>query len=468
MRRALFLATLLLVLAPVAVAQVVPVGAAQAAAVAMRTYTLEEILVLTSQSGTVQAGTATLRGGATFPVFVGAAVVAGALAWLYNQANNAAHPALDAYNNYGQQGAFPTGFPAYVTSGCSEIGTSGQLGYKRWCYNGNAYSYVCVPWGGASGTDTISDYGDSGGRRTAPEVYAQMQGAQSCMPYTFTASARPALSDWIRGTYTPIAGQTAVPHPEVIDEINRGIRGYVGTVPMPTPAGGGGITIGAPSPTQDVWEDGCPSGSDWNGTNCSAPDPATQPCQAGYYRPFVGGGCVINPNPEPACPSGLYRPYAGATCQVPAQDCAVGYSRPNLGGACAPDPVAPAPIATNCPGMVGGDGVVGFVTTFYPNIVALTKCMFVPTRDIPSRVNQLAAVGKTRFPFSVATQLQAAFVAPTPGGADAVLPTNAGFFTLDWGWLAPFWSLAKLAIGSMIHFSALWFIWGKLNPQVVI
>lgn len=441
---------------------VVPVGAAQAAAVAMRTYTLAEIEILTSQSGVVRAGTATLRGGYAFPVIVSGALITGALAWFYNQAQNSTNTSLDAWYNWNVGGPLPQ--PVLVACAAPTIQERSAVDYF------NLYPACQNPYGDVGTFAYRCPNGAiSNGILQSQAQYTNYYNSyvSVCFP---NPVARPSLPDWIRGTYTPPAGQTAVPHPDALTGLNTILTGYIPTIPMPTPSGNpsAGISIGAPQPTQDVWEDGCNSGTDWNGTVCLAPDPLTQPCAVGFYRPFAGAVCEVNPNPEPACGTGLYRPYAGAACQAIQPACEAGYSRPNIGGACALNPVSPAPIATTCEGMTSGDGVVGFVVAFFPNMISLTKCMFVPTRDIPSRVTQLAAYGKTKFPFSVAVQLQSAFAPVVVSGDASVLPTNAGFFTLDWAWLTPLWALIKIAIGSYIHFSVLWFMWGKLSPQVVV
>lgn len=477
-RRALLVAALALVFASSASAQLSSLGAQAAAAIAGRTYSAAEIIAMTEGTA-VRAGTATLRGGFAFPVFVGGALITGALTWFYNQAQNAATgTSLDQWYRWNSAGVCYQGTAGVIPSAdyqevlwCrSDAMPSGTSQFSFFFIDDGVTvlltSNSCGgnPWIGVSGIP-LTGGNTRFARSSLNAAFAYF--TANCLG---AGTPQPSLADWIRGTYTPQVGQTAVPHPDAVGGINGILGTYIPTIPMPTPSGNSskGITIGSPQPTQDVWDDGCNSGTDWNGTNCSAPDPLTQPCAVGYYRPFVGAVCEVNPNPEPACGAGLYRPYAGAACQAIQAECQTGYSRPNIGAACAPNPVSPAPIATVCDGMTGGDGVVGFVVAFFPNFIAVTKCMFVPTRDIPSRVTQLAAYGKTKFPFSVAAQLQSAFAPVVMAGDASVLPTNAGFFTLDWAWLTPLWALIKIAIGSFIHFSALWFIWGKLSPQVVV
>lgn len=480
MRWALVAAVAVAALAPIASAQAVPVGAAQAAAVAIRTYTLAEIEILTSQSGAgvVRAGTATLRGGAAFPVFVGGALIVGALSWFYNQAQNATGTSLDDWYRWDSAGRCYQGTAGVIPS----VDYSGVIWCRSDLQTGTSqFSFFTIedgakilftadycggnPWIAASGIPTVDFSTSRIARASLGAAFSYF--TANCLG---SGTPQPSLSDWIRGTYTPAPGQTAVPHPDAVGGINGILGSYIPTIPMPTPGGNPpkGITIGSPQPSQDVWEDGCPSGSDWNGSNCAAPDPLTQPCAVGYFRPFVGAACEVDPNPAPACPSGLYRPYAGAACQVVQQDCAVGYSRPNIGGACALDPASPAPVAVVCPGMVGGDGVVGFVVAFFPNVVALVKCMTVPTRDIPSRVTQLSTIAKTRFPFSVSNSLFLSLNAPAGTAAVPVLPTQMGMFTLPWGSVSSLWLLIKNVLGVFIWFSACWFMFLKITPQATI
>jgi hypothetical protein len=459
-----------------------PFGAAAVRnAVAQITHT--ELQALVNGGPPIQK-VAQFRGGLAFPVLMTAAAISAFGTWYMQQAQGAfGTPSLDAWRNYGNG----TTLPPPPDPGESPSSITFSVGSTQTHYikaTGGAGSNKLFQWSCGS---------FSGGVQSSYQFFITNEN-DAFTPYATyvrrcgtSSVAQPSLADWIRGTYTPRPGETAVPHPEAAQEMQTLLPSWLPTIDLNSPlfAPGAGIEPGSPAPTSEEYEDGCQSGSNWNGSQCVTadtqgcpagqirpspgaacePDPAAQPCQPGYSRPTPGAAC--QPDQQP-CEPGYSRLYPGGTCQPDQQPCEQGYTRPAPGAACIPE-TPPAPIQTPCPGMVAGDGVLGFAIAFFPNLSALFRCMFVPTRDIASRASQVAEGAKTRFPFSVAVQLQNAFSGSIgDSSTPQALPTDAGMFTLDWGWLSPLWSLVKSLLGTFIWFSALWFIWGKLHPQAVI
>ena len=473
------------------------IGAAATRAALSTTYSEAEILGMFG--GQTISRTATLPSGVVFPALLAGAGIYAALDWFYNQARSTG-TSLDEWRNLDPIALYispdrPSCMTADGPHGLDGAPSYGQNGGRDTYFRYNcAYNGIYVLWGCGPFPNDLHSV-------TGSYPYTTLADAQQEYDHyvqTCTRTARPSLPDWIRGTYPG-----GVPHPDAVGGINSVIGQWLPSVAMPTPIGapGVGIMIGQPAPTQPQWDTGCLAGQTAQGNVCVTPDttcptgqvrpspgaacqPETSQCPTGQIRLTPGGSCQpdpgaacptgqVRPSPGAACqpevaecPSGQYRPFPSSACQPVQEPCQQGYSRPAPGAACVPDS-PPAPIQAPCRDMVAGDGVIGFVVTFFPNVIALTKCMFVPTRDIPGRVSGIASSASTRFPFSIAVQLNTAFVAPA-SGQPAALPTDGGLFTFDWGWLVPLWQICKTCIGTFIWFSALWYIWGRVNPQVVI
>ncbi len=226
---------------------------------------------------------------------------------------------------------------------------------------------------------------------------------------------------------------------------------------------------------RDTDADGFTDDEELNPQNYSRLQPIPSNPQDPNSRPTLRPLTEACPNPTDVRVNGQ--------CQPPALTCQAGFSLvsgrcvPNVcpvgqnleRGVCVPDTTPDASaINTPCDAMQGGSGVVGFVVNFFPNLMHLTKCLFIPTVDISSKVSQLQAQTTTKFPFSISAQLNSAFRSPTATASASPLPARAGDIPLDWSPIAPFLQIAKSVIGTFIWFSALWFIVRKITPQVTV
>jgi hypothetical protein len=174
----------------------------------------------------------------------------------------------------------------------------------------------------------------------------------------------------------------------------------------------------APDPTKaNESEANCTaSGGTWTGTSCTpAADPAKTAC-------LTAGGTYAD-------------------------------------GVCTPNPTKPPPfVQANC--TRGTLAVSSFVSDFFGTL----RAVFVPCKD---HFTELRDAVKTKFPFSIGAGLNN-LMTPAGGSTASPLPTDIGWFHLDFAPYAVFFSLSQLLWKSFLTIALVVWLVGKASGQLVI
>ncbi len=126
------------------------------------------------------------------------------------------------------------------------------------------------------------------------------------------------------------------------------------------------------------------------------------------------------------------------------------------------DPVPPDPTATP-----GGCGDFSFIRlTTEPG--AFMHDLVFPCQDLANFMQPLIESAKTKFPFSLTSNLSN--MVNYSGGEDmgAVLPSHLGPFALDWAWIAPLITTVGLLFKAFTTWLMIDFILSKFSGQVVL
>jgi hypothetical protein len=128
-------------------------------------------------------------------------------------------------------------------------------------------------------------------------------------------------------------------------------------------------------------------------------------------------------------------------------------------GVCTPNPTKPPPfVQANC--TRGTLAVSSFVSDFFGTL----RAVFVPCKD---HFTELRDAVRTKFPFSIGAGLNN-LMTPAGGSNATPLPTDLGWFQLDFAPYAVFFSLSQLLWKSFLTIALTIWLVGKASGQLVI
>lgn len=424
-----------------------------------------------------ETGSFTLAG-RVIPFTLASAGIFAALQWGFDQAKIAAGSSLDQWNKYGGQGVYDICLYHYDFSR--------QIG--RMLPNGTASAFY--PNGDMEGAKAAYAQGERGGG-TWSEVYDCPFGnptdnTSRFWLYRSPAAGKPSLADWIAGTYTPSAGQTAVPHPEAAVQLRELVKQKIVADNPQSSDDAAGLGIGIYPPVPPVqWHAGvpsCPSGSIFDNTvkscvnlTCEAGqliNPATNACgvppvcTAGSRRVGSSWSCI----PNPTCPNGSSFDTTTNQCRPDEAPCASGQVRDPVTRQCRPPDGCPTGQIRNsggqceavqCPTGQMLDPVTNLCSDGKPTALPPTPFDALLAK-IGAAITRVVALGSNKIPFGLASYFPSISAGSGCDQLDIVMPLGAPLGTVTLPICSNFvvlWLHTNVRPILVLIFSALGAVW---------
>lgn len=393
---------------------------------------------------TAETGSFTLAGRA-IPFTLASAGIFAALQWGFDQAKIAAGSPLDVWNNYTGSGcnAAPFESPTYGASTKVSCIASEQGALYGDCPVGmSCFAWVNnYAWGTCATanrqTFVIVQSGDVNAIYAAYVAACQRAG-----------TPRPPLSDWIAGTYTPLAGQTAVAHPDAAVQLRGLLQDkIVSDNPQSSnDAGSLGISI-YPSVPDIEWHIGVPScagGSIWDNAVRSC---VNLTCEAGQLINLATNSCGVPPvcaagsrrvgsswacTPNPTCPAGSSFDTSTNQCRPDEAPCVGGNVRDPITRQCRPPDGCPTGQirsaggvceAVQCPTGQILDPVTNLCSDGKPTVLPPTPFDQLLAK-IGAAITRIVALGANKIPFGLASYFPSFSAGSGCDETDIVIPMS--------------------------------------------
>lgn len=165
---------------------------------------------------------------------------------------------------------------------------------------------------------------------------------------------------------------------------------------------------------------------------------------------------------DPKCSPGQKLGSDGVTCEEDKDPpkCKEGQKLNADTGKCEEDQEPDGPIEDNC-GDLSLSRAKAHLGHFMRDVV-------FPCGEIKDLIKPITDTLETKFPFSIAVDLNDWFVAPGDSSSASALPTMLGIIPLDWGWLTPLWAIIKTLAGVAMWAWFIYWVIDRFAPRTQI